>query len=119
MMTFMKSYWNIETFTISFFVGYFVLDTLITIAFFATAIQLCWMHISATQFTLYMAISNLGRATGAGFLGEIKQFFSTWEFVIAVYAVAALIMLFLISKVNTKTHLLSVSILEKQQHLKK
>lgn len=114
-----KQFWKVPYFVPGFIISYYILYTFQLIAIFSIAMELCWKRISATQFTLYMAISNLGRATGAGFLGEIKHFFSTWEFVIAVYAVAALIMLFFISKVNTKTHLLSVGILEKQHHVKK
>ncbi|MFD1314639.1 MFS transporter [Namhaeicola litoreus] len=109
-----KQFWKSSYFVPAFILGYYILYTFQLIAIFSIAMELCWKRISATQFTLYMAISNLGRATGAGFLGEIKHFFTTWEFVISVYALAAVIMLFFISKVNTKTHLLSVGILEKQ-----
>lgn len=109
-----KQYWNTKYFVPGFIISYYILYTFQLIAIFSIAMELCWKRISATQFTLYMAISNLGRATGAGFLGEIKTFFTTWEFVISIYAIAAVIMLIFISKVNTKTHLLSVGILEKQ-----
>ena len=113
-----KQFWKSTYFVPAFVIGYYILYTFQLIAIFSIAMELCWKRISATQFTLYMAISNLGRATGAGFLGELKHFFTTWEFVIAVYAVAALIMLFFMSKVNTTTHLISVGILEKQNIFK-
>jgi len=110
-----KTYWNTSFFVPGYIIIYSILATFQSIAFFSIAMELCWKRISATQFTLYMAISNLGRATGAGYLGKIKEIFSGWEYVILVYAVAAMIMLFLISRMNTKKHVLSVGILENRQ----
>jgi len=110
-----KAYWSTSFFIPAFIVSYSILITFQTIAIFAIAMELCWKRISATQFTLYMAISNLGRATGAGFLGEIKEFFTSWEYVILVHVASAFIMLLLLSRLNTKKHLLSVGILENRQ----
>ncbi len=110
-----KTYWSTSFFVPGFIIIYYILYTFQTIAIFAIAMELCWKRISATQFTLYMAISNLGRAAGAGYLGTIKEIFTAWEYVIGVYAVAAMIMLFLISRMNPKNHLLSVGILENRQ----
>jgi hypothetical protein len=54
----------------------------------------------------------LGRAAGAGYLGEIKNFLVAWEYVILVYAAVAIIMLVLLNFMNTEKHLLSVGRLE-------
>ena len=115
-MVIFKNYWHGAYFVSGFIVAYYILQTFLYIAIFATAMELCWKRISATQFTLYMAINNIGRAAGAGFLGEIKSFFQTWEYVILIYAGVALIMLILLNIMNTKKHLLSVGILE-ENHL--
>jgi PAT family beta-lactamase induction signal transducer AmpG len=96
----------------SFIISFYILYTFLTIAIFATAMELCWKRISATQFTLYMAIANLGRATGAGFLGEIKEYLVSWEYVILTYTIAAIIMFVLLMGMNTEKHLLNVSLLE-------
>jgi PAT family beta-lactamase induction signal transducer AmpG len=69
-------------------------------------------RIAASQFTLYMAINNIGVAAGASFLGFLKDYLHTWEYVILVYAVAALIMFLLLLKMNTKNHVLKVDLLE-------
>lgn len=108
----LKAYWNNPYFVPTFIIIYYTLGTFLKIAIFATAMELCWKRISATQFTLYMAINNLGRATGAGYLGEIKSFFGSWEYVILVYAAASIIMLTLLTFMNTEKHLLSVNRLE-------
>jgi len=110
-----KTYWSTSFFVSSFIFSFYILYTFQTIAIFSIAMELCWKRISATQFTLYMAISNLGRATGAGYLGEIKEFLFKWELVILVYAASAFIMLLLLTRMNTKKHVLSVGILENRQ----
>jgi PAT family beta-lactamase induction signal transducer AmpG len=110
-----KAHWSASFFVPGFIISYYILYTFQIIAVFAIAMELCWKRISATQFTLYMAISNLGRATGAGFLGELKEFLLGWEFVILVYAAAAFIMLLLLTRMNTKRHLLSIGILENRK----
>lgn len=111
-MGFGKTFWNHAYFVAAFVFAYNILVTFLTIAFLSTAMELCWIRISATQFTLYMAINNLGRAAGAGYLGEIKNLLVSWEYVILVYAVAAVIMLMLLAAMNTKKHVLSVHLLE-------
>jgi PAT family beta-lactamase induction signal transducer AmpG len=113
-MTFMKSYWHFEIFTISFFVGYFVLDTFITIAIFATAMQLCWKRISATQFTLYMAVSNVGLSVGAAILGPLKESLN-WEFVILSTVLFYAVALILIRYIHFDSHLVRVNKLETAQ----
>lgn len=113
-MSFMKSYWHNDLFTYGFFLGFFILDTFINIAIFATAMQLCWKRISATQFTLYMAISNIGLAAGAKLLGPLREFLP-WEYVILISSGFALMMLFLIRYIHFDNHLLKVNRLESSQ----
>ncbi|MFN3873950.1 MAG: hypothetical protein ACK4R9_13205 [Ignavibacterium sp.] len=64
-MSFLKSFWNSELFVTAFIIGFYILLTFTTIAIFVSAMQLCWKRFSITQFTLYMAISNLGLSAGA------------------------------------------------------
>ena len=111
-MAIFKDSWNNSLMVPGFILGYGTLYTFLNIAIFAAAMELCWKRISATQFTLYMAIANLGRATGAGMLGGIKDFFEVWEYVIVIIALFALIMLVLIRKMNVGKHLNNIDTLE-------
>lgn len=111
-MAALSIYWPTTFFVPTFIISYYILYTFLTIAIFASAMELCWKRISATQFTLYMAISNLGRATGAGYLGFFKDFLIKWEYVILIYTVASLIMLMLLRYINFNKHLASVEALE-------
>lgn len=107
-----KNYWPSTFFIPAYIITYYILNTFLLIAIFATAMELCWKRISATQFTLYMAISNLGRAAGAGYLGFFKDFLVKWEYVFLVYTLVSLIMLILLRYMNFKKHLVSVEVLE-------
>ncbi|MDO8927531.1 MAG: hypothetical protein Q7J86_02165 [Bacteroidota bacterium] len=113
-MTFMKDYWQYDVFTYGLFAGFFILDTFITIAIFATAMQLCWKRISATQFTLFMAIANLGLALGAKILGPLREILQ-WEYVIFTFAGFAVVMLVLIRYIHFDNHLKKVTRLEALQ----
>lgn len=111
-MAVFSNYWPTKFFVPTFIITYYILYTFLTIAIFASAMELCWKRISATQFTLYMAISNLGRATGAGYLGIFKDVLVKWEYVILIYTVASLFMLVLLRYMNFNKHLASVDVLE-------
>jgi PAT family beta-lactamase induction signal transducer AmpG len=75
--------------------------------------QLCWKRVAATQFTLYMAISNLGLAAGAAVMGQLKGFLD-WEYVILIYVLFAVVMLVLIRFINFEKHQKRVDELELQ-----
>ncbi|HWR94997.1 MAG TPA: hypothetical protein VN192_07335 [Flavobacterium sp.] len=111
-MSVFKMYWSHKFMVPGFIITYYILYTFVVIAMFATAMELCWKRIAASQFTLYMAINNIGVAAGASFLGFLKDYLHTWEYIILIYAVAALIMFLLLIKMNTKNHVLKVDLLE-------
>jgi PAT family beta-lactamase induction signal transducer AmpG len=112
-MAFLKDLWQNDLFVAGFIIGFYVLLTFTTIAIFASAMQLCWKRVSATQFTLYMAISNLGLAAGAALLGPLKDLFN-WEYVILSYTVFAGVMLVLIRFINFEKHQKRVDQLEEK-----
>jgi PAT family beta-lactamase induction signal transducer AmpG len=110
-MFFLKNLWHNDIIVIGFIISFYTLLTFTTIAIFATAMQLCWKRVSATQFTLYMAISNLGLAAGAAIMGPLKETFD-WEYVFLAYIIFALAMLILMRFINFEKHSLRVDELE-------
>jgi PAT family beta-lactamase induction signal transducer AmpG len=110
-MSFLKSLWHSGLFVTGFIIGFYILLTFTTIAIFASAMQLCWKRISVTQFTLYMAISNLGLAAGAALMGQLKGFLG-WQFTILAYILFASVMLVLIRFINFEKHQKRVDDLE-------
>lgn len=110
-MSSLKSFWQNDFFVTGFIVCFYILLTFTNIAIFASAMQLCWKRVSATQFTLYMAISNLGLAAGAALMGQLKGFLN-WEYVILSYILFAGVILVLIRFINFEKHQRRVNELE-------
>jgi PAT family beta-lactamase induction signal transducer AmpG len=102
-MSFFTNLWENSNFVIGFIIAFYVLITFYTIAVFATAMRLCWKKIAATQFTLYMAISNLGLALGAALVGPLKEFFE-WQYIILAYVLFALVMIIMIRFVDFESN---------------
>lgn len=96
---------------------YYTLYVFLCVGAFATGMELCWKRVAATQFTLYMAISNLGRATGSGLLGRLRAALP-WEYVILSFAGFAVVMLVLIQFIKLTKHLKHISLLE-EGHVEK
>ena len=111
---FLRDSWDNQYMFIGFIGIFYTLIVFTTIAVFASAMQLCWKRISATQFTLYMAISNLGLASGAALLGPLKSFVA-WEYVVLAFAVFAGFMLLGIQFLHFDKHTKRVDVLEINQ----
>ena len=110
-MSFFSDLWSNENFVIGFIIAFYVLVTFNTIAIFATAMRLCWKRVAASQFTLYMAISNVGLAVGAGIIGPLTEIFN-WQYVILTYILFALVMLILMRFINFDKHQKNIEELE-------
>ena len=112
-MSFLSHYWSNSQFVIGFIMTFYLLYTFNTIAIFASAMRLCWKRVAATQFTLYMAISNLGLAAGAALIGPLKEMFD-WQYVILSYIGFVFVMLVIIQFVNFDKHSVQVEELDKK-----
>lgn len=114
-MAFFKIYWSSALMVTGFISAYLILWVFLSVAVFATGMELCWKRVAATQFTLYMAISNLGKAVGSGLLGPLRKVMP-WEYVILSFVGFAIVMLVLIQFLRLNRHLDQIEILE-QGHL--
>ncbi len=103
-MCFSKMYWSHYWFSAGFVVLYNVVYVFIMVGFLAIGMELCWKKISASQFTLYMAISNFGWVTGSAIIGTVREQFS-WQYCILAFAFLAAIALVPLQFMNTKKHL--------------
>lgn len=82
----LKMYWHFTYFIYGFMIAYNILYTFACIGVFSIAMQCCWKKVSASQFTLYMTISNLGRIALAALIGPINTHFS-WQISLLAFAV--------------------------------
>ena len=64
--------WASPIFIRVFAIGLLSLYYFLTVALAASAMRLCSLKVAATQFTLYMAIANLGLSFGGGILGLLE-----------------------------------------------
>lgn len=102
-MSSLTQFWTNKYFVIGFFVAFYCLDVFMTIAVFAIAMQLSWKRIAATQFTLYMAISNIGISVGPYIMGVVKTHFS-WQIVFMTYLLFMLVVLITMRFMNLEKH---------------
>jgi MFS transporter, PAT family, beta-lactamase induction signal transducer AmpG len=103
----LNNLWGNNIIIYAFILSYYTLYTFLCIAVFASAMHLCWKTVAATQFTLYMALSNMGRAAGAAMLGVLKTNFN-WEIVFLIIALMPVVMVILIQLINFKKHRVTV-----------
>ena len=110
-MAFSKSAWGEDLFIMAYMAAFNTLFVFSAIGLFATAMQCCWKRISALQFTLYMAIYNLGQAAGAALIGPLRNNLS-WQYTILSFSAMAAIALIVIQFMRIKNHLKQVEELE-------
>ena len=110
-LAFLKMEWNNNWFISSFMIIYQVLYVFACIGIFAIAMECCWKKVSASQFTLYMTLGNLGRIVGAKLIGPVKEQLS-WEYTIFMFAIMIALAWVLIQFLNIKNHVKHVDKLE-------
>ena len=108
--------WSNSILAITFILSYYTLYTFLCIGIFASAMHLCWKTVAATQFTLYMALSNMGRALGAGLLGILKMHFN-WEIVFLCIALIPFLIIFMIQLIKFREHRKRVKSFDNSGHM--
>lgn len=93
--------WGNDKYIFGFILLYYLFYTFLCIAMFAASMKLCWQTVAATQFTLFMALSNMGRAVGSGLVGTFKEHMS-WEYVLLFTALSPLLTIVFINLLNFK-----------------
>jgi MFS transporter, PAT family, beta-lactamase induction signal transducer AmpG len=94
-MSVFSSLWHNGSIVTGFMILFYILFVFFNIAMFATAMQLCWKRISATQFTIYMTISNLGLSSGSALMGPLKEYLSYDEVLLSfiIFSMFSIVML--------------------------
>lgn len=65
-----QAYWNDPILFMVFVYVWISLDLLLTVSVLPISMRLCDPKVAATQFTIYMAVANLGVSFGASMLGK-------------------------------------------------
>ncbi len=109
---FSSMYWPNRTFIYTYMILHNILYTLSSIGIFAIAMQSCWKKISASQFTLFMTISNLGQIAFASLIGPVREYFS-WQNSLFAFALFIGLAWFVLQFLNINKQIESVKNLEK------
>jgi MFS transporter, PAT family, beta-lactamase induction signal transducer AmpG len=93
-----EPFWSNGQFLTIFIVAWLALNTLTIVALLPIAMRLCNRTVAATQFTLYMALSNFGISMGAGLLGlaDLLGGIASLFGLLAVANVAAILILIIV-----------------------
>ncbi len=110
-LAFLKMYWGNTNFIFSFMMGYNIIYTFACIGTFSIAMQCCWKKVSASQFTLYMTISNVGRIALAALIGPITPNFN-WQVALMAFAFMVALAWLLLQFLNINKQVESVAALE-------
>ncbi len=100
--------WGNDKFIFGFILLYYLFYTFLCIAMFAASMKLCWQTVAATQFTLFMALSNMGRAVGSGLVGTFEALMS-WEYVLLCTAISPLLTIIFIKLLNFNKHRIAIN----------
>jgi PAT family beta-lactamase induction signal transducer AmpG len=107
----LEKYWVNTWFISIFMIVYQILYVFACIGIFAIAMQCCWKKVSASQFTLYMTLGNLGRIVGAKLIGPVKDQLD-WEYTLLLFALMIALAWGLIRFLNINNHVKHVDRLE-------
>lgn len=110
-MAYSAIYWRTGYVTQLYIFVYTALFVFSMVGIFAVSMQFCWKKISATQFTVYMAISNLGYATGSAAIGPLRAHFN-WQNTILFFPIVVTLAFLVIQFIRIKFHVEQVEKLE-------
>ncbi|WNM18672.1 MFS transporter [Flavobacterium capsici] len=113
LIAFLKNFWVNTLLINSYMFIYSLLMVFCNIGFFAICMECCWKKISASQFTLYMTISNIGRIAFAALISPIRTNFS-WEISIISFSIFIFISWVLLQFLNINHQVKSIEHLEKK-----
>lgn len=109
-----SSFWGNVAVIYGFVILYYLTSTLLTIAIMAIGMKLSWEKISASQFTLYMTLNNLGVSFGSWYLGFLKESLS-WVTIIVIIGIIPIIAFFFYRRINIHKHLVSIEKFETRE----
>lgn len=72
-MALLKPFWGVAGAVEVYFISISIVQAIIAIIFFATAMRLCWKPVAGIQFSLFMALANLGYMLGSGLMGSLIE----------------------------------------------
>ncbi|RZJ69098.1 MFS transporter [Flavobacterium sp.] len=110
----LENFWQNRLFICGFMIAIQIFYVFSVIGIFATAMQCCWKKVSASQFTIFMTLSNLGRIAGASIVGLVRTHLS-WQTTMLVFAGILLLTAFVLQFLSIKKQVSRISQWEKEE----
>lgn len=107
----LNSYWHNRMFISFFMIIYQTLSVFSIIGLFAIAMQCCWKKVSASQFTLFMTIANIGRLAGAALIVPIKTAFG-WEYTVLTFSFLIALLWIILQFLDVNKHVTQIQNLD-------
>ena len=115
-MAYYEVHWLNSHFTTAFIFAYTTLYCFSTIGLLSMAMKFCWKKVSATQFTIYMAVTNFGFAAGPKLIAPIREAYG-WELTILAFAVIVCAVLLMLQFMRTKVYTHQLEEIDFADHL--
>jgi PAT family beta-lactamase induction signal transducer AmpG len=112
-MAYYEVHWHDAKFTMGFIFIYTTLYVFSTIGLLAMAMKFCWEKVSATQFTIYMAITNFGFSAGPTLIAPVRDKYG-WEITILVFAIIVGVVLLMLQFMRTKVYMHQLEVIEEE-----
>jgi PAT family beta-lactamase induction signal transducer AmpG len=98
-----QPWWGSQAYVIGLYVVASLFGQMVFVSFIACAMAVCWPPVAASQFAIYMSLSNLARTAGAGAFALVADDLGVLG---SFYAMAALLLLALalISRFELEPH---------------
>jgi PAT family beta-lactamase induction signal transducer AmpG len=68
-----ESWWSYDAFAISAWIALSLASQIVFVSFIACAMAICWPRVAASQFAIYMSLSNLARSAGAAAFATVAD----------------------------------------------
>jgi PAT family beta-lactamase induction signal transducer AmpG len=100
----MESAWSATWFVLVMLGSYLLVEQVIFIGMIAQYMNLTWQKVAATQFAVYMALTNLGRSAGSAVFASTVTFVD-FQTLFLVMGSLMLVSAFLLQFFNQQRHL--------------
>ncbi len=116
-MALSSNLWSTAGYFDGFIYGIQFLETFCVVAIFATAMNLSWTRVAATQFTLYTVCNNIGNVLGSMVLGPLRERLE-WSEIFLMLAGLLIVVLVLWQFMRLSDHMQALGELESDFQLK-
>lgn len=104
-----KPFWGSVTLVVVMWALYMLAAQVFFVGFIATNMSMTWQAIAATQFAVYMALSNLSQSAGSALYAQLSEL--SYSTVVVLIAICYLLAAWTFSRVDVAAHKARLSVI--------